>query len=315
MKKIKYLLPIIIVIFLFTSCAMKKMSKMAPQSLPGSLKEASTGGQSDKTEVVTASMEKSDIRQNRKIVRTASVSLYLENFDKGAKEIEAITRQYSGVVANKSVQRSTYSVYGTMTLWVPAGKLTKFIEEIEKVGKVRSSQMTAEDISDQYYDLEARLKSKTKQEERLLSMLDKEGNSLDHLLKLEQELARVRGEVETMEGRKRRWDQQVTYSTVTVTLTQDIQAAREPDDIWKPFRRAIRDIKPTFISSVGVFVKLIGGIILLVVALIPWAIALFILILIWKLIFAKLWSAYRERKRKEREQRKNQSKVNDVEKS
>ncbi|MCD4783370.1 MAG: DUF4349 domain-containing protein [Candidatus Eremiobacteraeota bacterium] len=310
MKKIYYLLPIIIVIFLFTSCDRRMESKSAPQSLPGSLKKASTGAQYDKSMVADESAKKTDIRQNRKIVRTASVSLYLENFDKGSKEIESITRQYSGVVANKSVQRSTYSVYGTMTLWVPAEKLKEFIEKIEKVGKVRSSQMTAEDISDQYYDLEARLRSKTKQEERLLSMLDKEGNSLDHLLKLEQELARVRGEVETMEGRKRRWDQQVTYSTVTVTLTQDIQAAREPDDIWKPFRRAIRDIKPTFISSVGVFIKFIGGIVLLAVALIPWAIALFILILIWKLLFAKRWSAYRERKRKEKEQRKNRSEVN-----
>jgi hypothetical protein len=272
-NKISWLISIILVFSLLASCA--RTSKGS--SMPAAPYVADKVAEMPRDEALTADISSGEAARpqkqesmDRKIVRTAAVTLYVENLDRSLEAIEAAARQYGGMVANKSLQSSDSQAYGTLVLWIPAQELMRFVDGMKAVGKVRTSSVTAEDISDQYYDLDARLRNAKKQEERLLSLLDRKDNRLEHVLKLENELGRIRGEIETMEGRKRRFDQLVSFSTVTVSIYQDIQAAREPDDVWKPIRQAMRDAKPTFISSVGAIVSLAAGIFTTVIALIPW---------------------------------------------
>jgi len=300
MKRFKILIVLILILALFVSCG-ERLSQKAPERAfaPGVAREDKA-----KVEETPAESGSRDVTSERKIIRTANVSLYVTDFEQAAGQIQSITRQFNGIIANKSFYRNQSYIQGSMTLWVPSEKLVPFVNEISKVGKVRSSNITAEDISDQYYDLQARLESKKKQEKRLLSLLDKPDTSLDELLKLEQELARVRGEIESMEGRKRKWDQQVAYSTVEVNLTQDVKAVKEPDDIWKPLRRALRNAKPTFLSSFGALVRFIGGLITVIIALIPWIVLLIVLIWVWKSFVSRSWKKFWTRRKKKKEEAK-----------
>lgn len=296
MKKYIWIIMVVAIILILPSCA--RMS-MAPRSQ--SMKMADMDGRSaapmstpvdERTS--TSEAEASVEDQSKKVIWTATLSMFVNDFRKSATEIENLAVQFGGEVAGKSSNASDNYVYGTMTLWIPSEKLQQFLKEVEKVGKVNSSNVSAQDISDQYYDLQARLETKKKQESRLLSLLDKKDVKLQELLQLEQELARVRGEIESMEGRKQFWDKQVAYSTVTINITQDVQAVKEPDDIWKPMRQALRDLKPSFVSSIGALIAFLAGIITLVVVLIPWILILLLIIFVWKKTIGKKWKGFRK---------------------
>jgi len=226
------------------------------------------------TSTINSSKDKGVYETSRKIIRSANITMYVDNFNRGAERLESIAKQYGGQVANKTFQRSGSFVSGTLVLWIPAPRLLKSVEEIDKVGKVSNFSITAQDITDEYYDLDARLRNAKKQEERLIYLLEKKGARLQEILKVEKEMARVRGEVETMEGRQRRMNQQISFSTVTIYLIQDVRAVTEPDDVWKPLRQAIRDAKPTFISSFGGLIEFVAGVLKLFIALLPWAIVI-----------------------------------------
>ena len=295
MKKYLWIIIVIAIILILPSCARMSM-KPGSQKIIGHLEEKSGAPVSAPMDdrVSTSEAEASVEDKTKKVIWTANLSMFVNDFKKSATEIENITIQFGGEIAGKSSNTSDNYVYGTMTLWVPSEKLQQFIKEVEKVGKVNSSNVSAQDISDQYYDLKARLETKKKQESRLLSLLDRKDVKLQEILQLEQELARVRGEIESMEGRKQFWDKQVAYSTVTINITQDVQAVKEPDDIWKPLRKAMRDLKPTFVSSTGVLVAFFAGIITLVAALIPWIIILLLIMFVWKKTIGKNWTGFRK---------------------
>ncbi len=304
MKKYLWIIIVIALILILPSCARMSMAPRAQKQIIGRMEEsgsaapmsAPAGDERTTTSEAEASVED----KSKKVIWTANLSMFVNDFNKSATEIENLTIQFGGEVAGKSSNAGETYVYGTMTLWIPSEKLQQFIKEVEKVGKVSSSNVSAQDISDQYYDLQARLETKKKQESRLLSLLDKKDVKLTEILQLEQELARVRGEIESMEGRKQFWDKQVAYSTVTINITQDVQAVKEPDDIWKPMRQAIRDLKPTFVSSTGALISFVAGIMVLIVILIPWIIMLLLVIFVWKKTLGKNWKGFRKADKKQK---------------
>jgi hypothetical protein len=303
MKKISVLITIILVLALFASCADKiagipeeaGFASRAKYDYEMSNESLSLEASSPKT-----ASDNVDITRNRKIIRTGNLKVYVENFEKASDQIEAIVNQYGGVVANKTFNQYTTSVNGSLTLWVPSEKLLTFVEEMKKVGNVTSERINAEDISDQYFDLEARLNNAKKREVRLLDLLDKSG-SLEEILKVEIEMARVREEIEVMEGSMRRWDQMIAYSTVNVEVIQDVHIAKEPVNMWKPLRDALRNIKPVFLSSIESIIRFAAFLLISIVAIIPWLIMLKVLLIIWKSLFSKRWTSWRSRKKEEKQ--------------
>ena len=312
MKKYVWVISILLVLFFLPSCMSKgRIMKSGIRMMDSDKSVAAPGGSINEGSALSSTVEAKDLVDERKIIWNASLSMYVEDFAKSTGEIESIARQMGGKVSNKSFNKSSEYIYGTIVLMIPSEKLQQFIKDIEKAGKIGSSNITSEDISDQYYDLKARLETKKKQEARLLSLLDREDNKLEDILKLEQELARIRGDIESMEGRKRFWDKQVSYSTVTINITQDVQAAKEPDDIWKPLRKAFRNLKPTFMSSLGGLISFFAGIITLIVLLIPWILIVMLVIFIFKKSLGKKWEEMKKKrneKKQEKEKEENENK-------
>jgi hypothetical protein len=302
MKKLSLFLVIILVLSLFASCA-DKVRNLAEDKAFDS--RAEYAGEMPSSTVrskssLQASPENEVITRNRKIIRTAHLTIYVEKFDSASGQIESVARQFGGVVANKSSSQHPTSVSGNFTLWVPAENLMTFVTEVKKIGNVTSENINAEDISDRYFDLEARLSNSKKQEVRLLELLQKTG-SLNEVLEVERELARIRESIELMEGNKRQWDQMVSYSTVNVNVIQDAYIAKEPVNMWKPLRDSLRNLKPVFLSSIESIIKFVAFILIAIAALLPWVIFILILKWIWGKMFGKRWQVYRARKREEKQ--------------
>lgn len=87
------------------------------------------------------------------------------------------------------------------------------------MGSIRSESLTTENVSLQYTDIEARLKSLEVQEERILEMLSK-AESLEYVLELESRLSEIRYEIENYTSKLNRYDSLISYSTVTILLSE-----------------------------------------------------------------------------------------------
>ncbi len=164
-----------------------------------------------------------------KIIYSANISAETTKFDEAVARIEAMVASYQGFVESSSVYGNTrYNDDGTTTvvdrhasyvLRIPADKFEQFMSETSSIGNVLSSNRYAENVTSTYTDYEARLSSLRTQEERLLAMLEKT-EDVESLVALEERLADVRYETESIERNLRNMDMQIRYSTVSIDLDE-----------------------------------------------------------------------------------------------
>ena len=148
---------------------------------------------------------------------------------------------------------------------VPVDRFDDFVRQISRLGEVRTSHLGSQDVTEEFFDLEARIRNKQEEEKRLLKHLADSTGKLEDILKIETELTRVRGEVEQMQGRLRFLANRADLSTVTITATE--LADYTPPQPVDPARH---QIQTTFFGSLNALID-IGQIPASVrVALVPW---------------------------------------------
>ena len=159
------------------------------------------------------------------IIRTAQISLIAKDFDKVRTNLEAILKRHRGYVGELDAGGSTGSGRTlTAKLRVPADQLDTVLTEVKALGRVESESQSGEDVTSQYVDLQARLDNARHTEERLSDLLRDHTGKLSDVLAVEQELDRVRGEIEQMEAERKNMANQVSYATLRATITEDYQA-------------------------------------------------------------------------------------------
>jgi hypothetical protein len=139
---------------------------------------------------------------SRKIVYTADLDLAVESFDGTPERITALTQEFDGYIARSNMQGSAGSPRGGQwTLRIPGENFDRFLLAAKGLGEIRRSSSNSQDVSAEYYDIEARIRNRKQEEERLLKHLNTSTNRLDEILTIEREISRVRGEVEQLTGR------------------------------------------------------------------------------------------------------------------
>ena len=105
----------------------------------------------------------------------------------------------------------------TVEIRVPSAQLEDTLLQLAGLGKVLQKTVTTQDVSEEYLDADARMRNLKRTEARVLEHLDRMG-TLEDILKVENELTRVRQQIEQLEGRLRYLDQRVTFSTIHCTF-------------------------------------------------------------------------------------------------
>ncbi len=164
-----------------------------------------------------------------KIIYSADLSIQTTEFDRSIKSLEQSVKDFGGFVESSDTSGnisyesdgSTNIVdrYAYYTVRIPAEKFEDFLQLSGSLGNVTNSSRYAENVTSRYTDNEARLSSLRTQEERLLSMLEK-SEDVESLIALEERLADVRYETESIERTLRNLDMQISYSTVSITLNE-----------------------------------------------------------------------------------------------
>jgi hypothetical protein len=174
--------------------------------------------------------------------RTVKVKDVEESYEKAVK----LATQNGGFVESSSMEKGTEEKErkAELVLRIPATSLEKVIEEAGKLGEVLSTRMQGEDVTEQWVDLEARINNLRWEEEQLLKIMKERAKSLDDLLRMEREVARLRGEIEQNEGRMNLLREQVSLATLNLTLVEkEIVVEAVPSGSWalgSTFSHALR---------------------------------------------------------------------------
>jgi Domain of unknown function (DUF4349) len=137
------------------------------------------------------------------IIGTASLNITAANFDEANKALEQMVAARGGYVEKlDSKAPSDASREIEATLRVPAKQMDALLADLRKLGRVEEESRSNAEVTSQYVDLEARLRSGRAAELRLLQLLATRTGKLSDVLEAERELARVRGEIESMRGQR-----------------------------------------------------------------------------------------------------------------
>lgn len=207
----------------------------APQQNAGAVPQGGGGGERA-ADMKTISLERTEdpapsTQQDpnaapveRKIIRNATLSLEVEQPAKAAQRVASIAEARGGyVVTSDSVKHAStngsapYEVV-TVELRVPAAQFDATLADIRAAGgSVTAQKVTGKDVTEEYIDLEARLRTQRALEAQLLEIM-KRAQQVEDAISVQKELTNVRTEIERVEGRRRFLENQSSLSTISVTL-------------------------------------------------------------------------------------------------
>lgn len=177
-----------------------------------------------------------NISPDRKIIRNADVDLETKEFDASVEKLRSVVEELGGYIsqANVYVYNSYYELHSAnYTVRIPAEKFDQFIAYREDMGTVNSTNIWTDDVTESYYDMEARLESLETKRARLLELLG-QAEDMESIIALESELSNTIYEIESITGSLRRLDDQITYSTIQVYINE-VRETTEPVTLPKTF--------------------------------------------------------------------------------
>lgn len=220
----------------------------------------------------------------RRIIRAAELSVETEAPDTAASTILLLADAKAGFVVSSETNRSTdadgaENVTTTIVLRVPVAAFDETLVTVRALGtRVSGEKVTGQDVTEEYVNLEARLRAQRAVEEQYLSVL-REAKAIPDILAVQQKLGEVRTEIERAEGRRRYLDSQTSLSTLTVHVSRHLAAVEASGP---GFARSVREAGHDA-ASVGV--AIVNGAIRLVGVLLPVG----LLIVLPGMLLARAW--------------------------
>ena len=152
----------------------------------------------------------------RKLIKNGDVSFKTKSIIDTKKLIQSVLSVYEGYIAKENAFDYSHNPSEELVVRVPAKHFDKFLDKIlEGVEEVDSKHIDIQDVSEEFVDIEARLKNKKQLEAKYQELLVKATNMND-ILSIEREINSIREEIESTEGRLRYLSNQIGYSTLRI---------------------------------------------------------------------------------------------------
>jgi hypothetical protein len=151
----------------------------------------------------------SDAHSSAMLIYTASLSLAVFQVEPGLNAVERLAREAGGYLSSRQDN--------AITIRVPRDRFQDAIDRIEKLGDVTHRDIKAQDVTDEFVDLQARLKNAYAIRDKLSELLARA--SVKEALEIEKELGRVTEDIERMEGKLKLLRDQIAFSTITVSFS------------------------------------------------------------------------------------------------
>lgn len=220
------------------------------------------------------------------IARTVSLSIVVKDFSAARASLDNILARHHGYAAQLTVSTPENAARSFQaSLRVPAPELSSALGDFKALGRVENESQSGEEVTQQHADLEQRLKTARDTEERFRSILQQRTGKLEEVLAVEEQIARVRGEIEGMEAELKTLEHRVDFATVDLQLTEEYSAR-----LSSPSASVSNRMHNAFIAGLGNAAATLLGIVLFLEEYGP-------VLLIWLVILGVpaffVWRRYR----------------------
>lgn len=283
----KYILAMLLFVIFFTSACSNQGNEDAVTDSDQESSRSATSGESyqmsfdddaaiseaDFAENVESESDSSDMsseqleqaNENRKVIYTADLQVETDNYSSTLESIQAETTKLGGYIVESTMYSESEENFtsGQIIVRIPQADFDSFIEVVKSASnKVIEHHVSGQDVTEEFVDLESRLKSKRTVEERLLEFMENAEGTED-LLAISKNLSSVQEEIEVIVGRMNYLQNKADFATVSIAIDENNVTLSSISDTeqntWeetkKQFKRSINFIITTF-SSLVIF---IGG--------------------------------------------------------
>lgn len=158
---------------------------------------------------------------NRKVIYKGTLELLVNDFDDSYNKLHQAVNSAQGYIANQeTAHQDGRTPHGNWTVRIPVAQFQEFVNQLDGLGSVLRQNIDAEEVTDEYVDLQARITNEKRLEERVQKLYERTPDKIGDIISVEKELARVRQNIERMEGRLRLLNDQTTLATLEISMRQ-----------------------------------------------------------------------------------------------
>ena len=222
-----------------------------------------------------------------KIIYSADVTVETTAFDETIGRVSALVEEFGGWIEASSVSGSNYyqKSRGTastrdasFTLRIPSGRFQELMDSLSGLGNIPYSHIYTENVTAQYYDVQAHLKAYQTQETRLLEMMEL-AETVEDVITIEDRLTELRYQIESLQSRLNNWDRRVSYSTISLSV-KEVREYTPEEKVNPTFGEELAQALKDGLENAGQFLK---DLLVLLVEALP------VLLLLIPIVWLVIW--------------------------
>ena len=222
-----------------------------------------------------------------KIIYSADVTVETTAFDETIGQVSALVEEFGGWIEASSVSGSNYyqKARGTastrdasFTLRIPSGRFQELMDSLSGLGNIPYSHIYTENVTAQYYDVQAHLKAYQTQETRLLEMMEL-AETVEDVITIEDRLTELRYQIESLQSRLNNWDRRVSYSTIALSV-KEVREYTPEEKVNPTFGEELAQALKDGLENAGQFLK---DLLVLLVEALP------VLLLLIPIVWLVIW--------------------------
>ncbi len=188
----------------------------------------------------------------QKLIRSARISLEVKDFPRFESQCRQLAGRYGYLSDLRIATLESGQKRADLTLRIQAERFDAALADFKALGVVRKEELSVEDVTRAYADLEARRANKRTAAIRLREIIANRTGKLSDVIEAEQALTQVTEEIESMEAQKRAMDGQVGYSTLRADVFEPpvVQKSTAPA-LWEPLASALKEGRSGLIASLA----------------------------------------------------------------
>lgn len=181
----------------------------------------------DEEMVAPTTEQKTNETVERKLIKEGHVEFETNNVSSTRKNIFEAVEKYNGYVSSDQEFKSPGRKSNTVVIRIPADNFDNLLKDATQgVEKFESKEINVKDVTEEFLDIQARLKTKKELENRFLDLL-KQAKNVTEILEIEKHIGQLRSEIESVEGRLKYLQDRVSFSTLTMTFYESIPNGTE----------------------------------------------------------------------------------------
>lgn len=213
-----------------------------------------------------------ELQQNifdQKIIKTGYFTFETSSIAKTYDEIRSWVNFHQGFIQHDNTRKDYDRINRNLTIRIPSDKFQPIVDSISKsVRFLDRKEIILDDVTEDFVDIEARLKAKQKLEERYLQLLTK-ATSVKDMLEIERQIANIREEIEAKQGRLKYLQNQVSMSTLQIDFYEMIKGQKAPSQtylsrLWRGVKGGVNAVGNFIIALTYIWPFILVGILLFI---------------------------------------------------